>query len=171
LATAPSSSFALPGHESAEGLRYASKWQRGSNFLVDNIFMKFSLAYATGLLFYEVVQYCFPGFGALIFDEKSTLAAVVVVYMVSRVNYAIYYSLAEHFCNGYTVGKLFTGTRAVQACGARLTPQQAIHRSFSRFLPFEFLSGFGKQPWHDSWTKTTVVRSNWRPRVYAKGRL
>lgn len=127
--------------------------------------MKFSLAYATGILFYQVVQYCFPSFGALIFDEKSTLAAVVVIYMVSRVNYAIYYSITEHFCNGYTVGKLLTGTRAVQACGARLTPKQAIRRSFARFLPFEFLSGFGKQPWHDSWTKTTVVKSKWRPRV------
>lgn len=148
-----------------QALPYATRQQRCVNFVVDNIFMKFTLAYATGILFYNVVQYFFPRFGVLIFNPNSTLATLVVLYMVSRVNYAIYYSICEHFCNGYTVGKLLTGTRAVQACGAKLTPKHAIHRSFSRFLPFEFLSGFAKQPWHDSWTKTTVVRANWRANI------
>jgi uncharacterized RDD family membrane protein YckC len=159
---------ANPFAEAPATLAYATRQQRCVNFIIDNLIMKFTLAYATGILFYEVVQYFFPSFGALIFNEQSTAATVVVLYMVSRVNYAIYYSIAESCFNGYTLGKLITGTRAVQACGANLRPRQAIHRSFSRFLPFEFLSGFGKQPWHDSWTKTTVVRSNWKPKVYRK---
>ncbi len=143
----------------AELLNYATKQQRCVNFIVDNIIMKFTLAYLTGILFSYVVSQLFPAFAALIFDEASILAAGVVIYMVSRVNYAIYYTICENFFNGYTFGKLITGTRAVQDDGSKLTFKHAVHRSFSRFLPFEFLSGFSRQPWHDSWTKTTVVKS------------
>lgn len=140
-------------------LNYATKEQRCINFIIDNLFMKFSLAYLTGIAFSSFVSSWFPSFATLIFDKASIIAAIVVIYMVSRVNYAIYYTICENFFNGYTVGKLVTGTRAVQADGRKLTLKHAIHRSFSRFLPFEFLSGFSKTPWHDSWTGTTVVKS------------
>lgn len=138
---------------------YASREQRCINFIIDNLIMRFSLAYLTGILFAYVVGISFPAFSRLLFAEDSILAMMVVTYMVSRVNYAIYYTICEKYCNGYTVGKLFTGTRAVRNDGKELTLKNAIHRSFSRFLPFEFLSGFSDKPWHDSWTNTTVIKS------------
>ena len=141
-------------------LEFATKEQRCINFIIDNLVMRFSLAYATGILFAFVVKALFPAFAGLLFDDDSMLAFLVVTYMVSRVNYAIYYSLSEKYFNGYTLGKLVTGTRAIRDDGEELTWKNAIHRSFSRFLPFEFLSGFGTKPWHDSWTKTTVIKAN-----------
>jgi uncharacterized RDD family membrane protein YckC len=142
-----------------EGLEYATKKQRCINFVIDNVVMKFSLAYLTGIGFAYVVNSLFPAFGELLFDENSLLAVCVAIYMISRVNYAIYYSICEKLFKGYTIGKLITGTRAIRQDGGELTLKNAIHRSFSRFLPFEFLSGFGEQPWHDSWTKTTVIKA------------
>ena len=141
-------------------LEFATKEQRCINFIIDNLVMRFSLAYATGILFTFVVKSLFPAFAELLFDDNSMVAFVVATYMVSRVNYAIYYSLSEKYFNGYTLGKLVTGTRAIREDGDELTWKNAIHRSFSRFLPFEFLSGFGTKPWHDSWTKTTVIKAN-----------
>lgn len=138
---------------------YATKQQRCINFVIDNIIMKFSLAYLTGIGFAYIIWSLFPSFAVLLFDEDSMLAVCVAMYMISRVNYAIYYSISEKLFKGYTVGKLFTGTRAIRDDGAELTLKNAIHRSFSRFLPFEFLSGFGEKPWHDSWTKTTVIKA------------
>ena len=139
---------------------FATKEQRCINFIIDNLVMRFTLAYATGILFAFVVRFFFPALAELLFAEDSMLALLVATYMISRVNYAIYYSLSEKYFNGYTLGKLVTGTRAIREDGDELTWKNAIHRSFSRFLPFEFLSGFGTKPWHDSWTKTTVIKAN-----------
>ncbi|MES2645597.1 MAG: RDD family protein [Bacteroidota bacterium] len=140
-------------------IEFATKEQRCINFIIDNLVMRFSLAYATGILFTYVVWAISPAFAEMLFDDNSMLAFVVATYMISRVNYAIYYSLSEKYFNGYTLGKLVTGTRAIREDGDELTWKNAIHRSFSRFLPFEFLSGFGNKPWHDSWTKTTVIKA------------
>ena len=139
-------------------LEFATKEQRCINFIIDNLVMRFSLAYATGIVFAIVVRAISPAFAEILFDDNSMLAFIVATYMISRVNYAIYYSLSEKYFNGYTLGKLVTGTRAIRDDGDELTWKNAIHRSFSRFLPFEFLSGFSSKPWHDSWTKTTVIK-------------
>ena len=143
----------------AVSLEYASKEQRCINFIIDNLIMKFSLAYATSIGFAWVVGLAFPVFRDKLFATDSWLPIVVAMYMVSRVNYVIYYTISEKFFNGYTLGKLVSGTRAIRDDGDELTLKNAIHRSFSRFLPFEFLSGFGERPWHDSWTKTTVIKA------------
>jgi len=138
---------------------YATKEQRCINFIIDNLVMRFTLAYATGILFTYIIRSAFPAFADLLFAEDSILALLVATYMISRVNYAIYYSLCEKYFNGYTLGKLITRTRAIRQDGDELTWKNAIHRSFSRFLPFEFLSGFSNKPWHDSWTGTTVIKA------------
>ncbi len=143
----------------ALSLELASKEQRCINFVVDNLIMKFSLAYATSIGFAWVLGLAFPVFRDMLFATDSWLPIVVSIYMVSRVNYVIYYTICEKFFNGYTLGKLISGTRAIREDGDELTLKNAIHRSFSRFLPFEFLSGFSDRPWHDSWTKTTVIKS------------
>jgi uncharacterized RDD family membrane protein YckC len=138
---------------------YASKQQRCINFVVDNLIMKFTLAYATSIAFAWVVGLASPRFSSMLFATEDWLPILVAIYMVSRVNYVIYYTLSEKFFNGYTLGKLISGTRAIRDDGEELTLKNAIHRSFSRFLPFEFLSGFSEKPWHDSWTKTTVIKA------------
>jgi len=138
---------------------YATKHQRCINFVVDNLIMKFTLAYATSIGFAWVLSLFSIKFSNMLFQTEDWLPILVAIYMVSRVNYVIYYTISEKCFNGYTLGKLISGTRAIRDDGEELTLKNAIHRSFSRFLPFEFLSGFSEKPWHDSWTKTTVIKS------------
>jgi uncharacterized RDD family membrane protein YckC len=143
----------------AVSLEFATKEQRCINFIIDNLVMRFTLAYATGILFAWVLRSAFPTFAQLVLREDEWLPVLVATYMISRVNYAIYYSICERCFRGYTIGKLFTGTRAIRNDGSELTTLNAIHRSFARFLPFEFLSGFAEKPWHDGWTNTTVIKT------------
>jgi uncharacterized RDD family membrane protein YckC len=120
--------------------------------------MRFSLAYVTGIMFAWVLRTFFPAFASIVLREDQWLPVLVATYMISRVNYALYYSFCEKLFHGYTIGKYITGTRAIRNDGEELTLLNAIHRSFARFLPFEFLSGFGDRPWHDNWTRTTVIK-------------
>lgn len=68
-----------------------------------------------------------------------------------------YYTLMEGATGGRTLGKLITGAIAVKEDGSRIGFKEALLRSLVRFVPFEPLSAFGR-PWHDSWTRTLVVK-------------
>lgn len=72
--------------------------------------------------------------------------------------YWLYYFLMESCSKGKTVGKLITGTKAVNIDGQPITWKTAALRSLARFVPFEPLSVFGGFPWHDSWPYTMVVK-------------
>jgi len=69
-----------------------------------------------------------------------------------------YYTLFEFFAKGRTLGKMATGTVAVKEDGSRLTFKDALLRTLCRFIPFEVFSAFGYRPWHDSLTKTLVIK-------------
>lgn len=76
--------------------------------------------------------------------------------------YAIlFYTLFEYFGKGRTLGKMATGTIAVREDGSRLTFKDAFLRSLCRCIPFEPFSAFGYRPWHDSITRTMVVKKTW----------
>lgn len=73
---------------------------------------------------------------------------------------AIYFSLFEAITKGRTLGKLITGTRAVNDDGSELTFKKAFQRGFIRIIPFEIISGIvhnPPSPWHDSWSETQVI--------------
>lgn len=72
----------------------------------------------------------------------------------------LYYFLLEAFNKGRTIGKMITGTQAVEKDGMAVNMQSAMLRSIIRFIPFEALSGLGKDCWHDKWTNTVVVQKN-----------
>lgn len=74
-----------------------------------------------------------------------------------------YYTLFEYFAKGRTLGKMATGTVAVKEDGSNLTFKDAFLRSLCRFIPFEPFSAFGYRPWHDSITKTLVIK---KPKKY-----
>ena len=73
--------------------------------------------------------------------------------------YAVCMGLIEWIFKGKTLGKLITGTRAVNIDGTRMSFKTAFLRGFSRIVPFEPFSAFGSPcyPLHDKWTNTYVV--------------
>lgn len=73
--------------------------------------------------------------------------------------YGVYMSLVEGIFKGRSLGKLVTGTKAVNEDGSTLSFSKALARGFSRIVPFEQFSAFGNPsyPWHDKWTNTYVI--------------
>jgi uncharacterized RDD family membrane protein YckC len=142
---------------------YATTGQRFLNYLIDNIVMRYGLTYLTGAL----VGVIFALFGpdyilklqlALSTGNLFNTPMFLFLYLLLIINYTLYYTLCERLFNGYTLGKLITGTKAVRDNMQPLTWRDAILRSLSRMVPLEPLSGFGT-PWHDSWTNTMVIKA------------
>jgi uncharacterized RDD family membrane protein YckC len=137
----------------------ASLGQRFLNFLIDNLFMRFGLSYLTGTVIGIFLGYLAPEYASSIVYNRTSIDLLLILYLVGILNYLLYYTFCEKVFKGYTLGKLITGTRAIRDDGNELTFKDAILRSLSRLVPFEALSAFGYSPWHDSWTKTTVIKS------------
>lgn len=137
----------------------ASLGQRFLNWLIDNLFMRFALSYASGYAVGYLLLAIAPDFLMEIAYGERGWRFWTLAYIVGVFNYVVYYTICEKAFKGYTLGKLLTGTRAIRNDGGELTFKDAILRSLSRIVPFEVLSAFGSRPWHDSWTDTIVIKS------------
>ena len=137
----------------------ASTGQRILNFIIDSLVIRFTLAYAVGavlgLLFYAISE----DFYRTVFFNENTSMTYLINYIVGSFIYIIYYTFCEKVFNGVTLGKLITGSKALSEEGHPLTFKQALLRSLSRVVPFETLSAIWGAPWHDTWTKTMVIKT------------
>jgi uncharacterized RDD family membrane protein YckC len=140
---------------------YASQGQRFLNWLIDNVLIRFGLAYLTGTAIGLLLALIAPDFIANIANTggETSSGLVVLGLIIAYVNYIIYYTFCEKLFKGYTLGKIITGTRAIRQDGQELTLKNALLRSLSRCVPFEVFSGFNTLAWHDRWTDTMVVKS------------
>jgi len=79
--------------------------------------------------------------------------------LVSMVIYGILSGIVEGLFKGKSLGKLITGTRAVNTDGTNISFKTALLRGLSRIVPFEPFSALGgpSHPWHDKWTNTYVI--------------
>jgi uncharacterized RDD family membrane protein YckC len=156
----PAASGSLTDELSSEiQLQYASTSQRFLNYLIDNLLMQFGLSYATGAAVGILLGLLFPEYIIRISENPERMDVYVLGYVIAIVNYLLYYTICEKGFKGYTLGKAITGTRAIREDGGELTLRNAFLRTLSRLVPFEALSGFGGHPWHDTWTKTMVVKT------------
>lgn len=124
----------------------APKKLRLANFAIDWIFVfVFSFIVA---IFLTIL-----GFGGL-FERMG----IFEEYFFSIVVYVLYYVTFEG-AFGWTVAKLITKTRIVDASGATPGFAKLLARSFIRVVPFEMFSFLGKGPvgWHDTWSGTRVI--------------
>ena len=130
------------------------------NFLIDNLLMRFVLTYATSYLIGIILAFAAPDFiDKLTYSEGFNGTLILFALIVGYLNYILYYTICETAFKGYTLGKLITGTRAIREDGQPLTFRDALLRSLSRLVPFEPLSALWGNPWHDTWTKTRVIKS------------
>ena len=138
--------------------RDASLGQRFLNFLIDTITMSLSIglvmSYVEGLLLWKY----FPDLAVEVYASKG-LEYFLLACISGSVSYLIYYPFCETVFKGYTMGKLITGTRAIRTDGKTLSFKDALLRTLCRIIPFEPLSALGPEPWHDSMTKTMVIKS------------
>lgn len=137
----------------------ASTGQRFVNYLIDNLFMRFALSYITGLVVGMLLQRLAPEFWYnLDLNNPMALDILLITYAIAILNYLTYYTICERVFNGVTLGKMITRTKVIREDGAPLTWKDTFLRSLCRLVPFEPFSALGGDPWHDTWTKTAVVR-------------
>ena len=138
----------------------ASTGSRFLNFLIDNLFMNYVISLATGFVIGIILGAVAPDFVSGLDAEEGINGPLFFFFlMVSYLNYILYYTICETAFKGYTLGKLITGTKAIREDGQQLTFRNALLRSLARMIPFEPFSAFGNRPWHDSLTKTRVIKA------------
>lgn len=92
---------------------------------------------------------------------QETLESKLWQIVISIIAVIGYYTAFETTTRGRTVGKIITGSIAVTDDGNPLTFKKALLRSLCRLIPFNELSALGNRPWHDSITKTVVIKKTW----------
>jgi len=142
--------------EFAPQLIYASVGQRFVNFLIDLIPI-YALIYAFSFLFGVIMILCGTSQSEL-HDFIQTPQFTLVSYGIVIVAHTLYYTIVEGASKGRTLGKLVSGTKVVQEDGQKITWKQAFLRSLCRLIPFDGLSAFSSHPWHDTITKTSVIK-------------
>jgi uncharacterized RDD family membrane protein YckC len=124
----------------------ATTGKRFANYLIDSVVfyvIMFGIAIVLGIVKPELLNS---------FDGLSGR-------LISILLYGIVMFMTEAMSNGRSIGKLITGTRAVNPDGSDITFQKAFIRNIVRAIPFNALSALGNPcaPWHDLWSGTIVV--------------
>lgn len=135
-------------------LTQATSGKRLANYIIDLIsyyvFMYFfSYVIVAVSMDLAIIMYAEPEYGG------NRLLAT----LISLVFYGLFMGLMETLFRGRSLGKLITGTIAVDEQGNRISGTTALLRGLCRAVPFNAFSALGDPcyPWHDKWTKTYVV--------------
>ena len=127
--------------------------QRFLNYLIDLVFLYLVVIVIAAI--YGVVAV-----SAAIDIENLSGPGVMLEYLLIYSSYVTIYTFFETITKGKTIGKMITKTRAVRTDGSPISFNDALKRSLIRIIPFESLSTFGGNPWHDRWSDTKVIREN-----------
>jgi uncharacterized RDD family membrane protein YckC len=133
-------------------LAQASTGKRLANYLIDLV-----VFYIFFFIFTFLVAFTNPETLNDLDTESSGFG--LVDRLITMVMYGLYMFLIELLFKGKSLGKLITGTRAVNEDGSALTLKGAFIRGISRSVPFDALSALGtpSYPWHDKWANTYVI--------------
>lgn len=131
----------------------ASSGQRFLNYFIDLIVFYILIAFGIGAIIYGVGDYNTSSFSSNSFLDELGSRIIFLLF------YALLYCLTELVLGGRTIGKLITGTKAINMDGSKMEPKTILMRSLARAVPFEQFSALGNPcyPWHDKWSKTLVI--------------
>jgi uncharacterized RDD family membrane protein YckC len=139
-----------PGHRH---LFQAGHVKRLINFLVDYLLINLLYNYTKVLLMITATEQ------NIIYVMPENEWQGLYDYLFLAILYSIYMGLTEAIFKGKSLGKLITGTRAVNRDGTRISTNTAFLRGLCRAIPLSTLSALGLicYPWHDRWTDTIVI--------------
>lgn len=128
------------------GLRFA-------NYILDRIGM-----YIVLFSFFMVVELL--GGNSLESDETSGFELLLMLLVIGG------YWIIPEYLWGKTPAKLLTRTKVITIHGERPTFMNIVGRTLCRLIPFEPFSFLGSRPvgWHDSISKTRVVKNEYNIR-------
>lgn len=125
-----------------------SGWARFGHYLLDLVFIsviRFVIEFGIGM-----------AMGAGLLGTPGPSFAIWIAIMGIFIN-VLYYAIFETMTGG-TPAKLILGRTVIDQYGQRPDAGTIFLRSLSRLVPFEAFSCLGERGWHDTWTKTYVVR-------------
>jgi uncharacterized RDD family membrane protein YckC len=130
----------------------AGTGKRFANYIIDIIvyyIILFFLAMAVAMIDPTLLSWM----------EATDAGTNLLSSLISLLLYGIIMGITEALTRGRSLGKLITGTRAVNADGSPVSMQTAFWRGLCRAVPFEAFSALGapSYPWHDKWTNTYVI--------------
>jgi uncharacterized RDD family membrane protein YckC len=125
------------------------------NYIIDVIAF-YAISFLVGILFAAVIATGLSNYNGRASDNAGYMQLYLLLGWILIL--VAYYTLFEFFAKGRTVGKMVTGTVAVREDASNLTFKDAFLRSLCRFIPFEPFSAFGYRPWHDTLTRTMVIK-------------
>lgn len=134
----------------------ADKGLRFVNLLIDTLVF-YAIAFVYGIIHVAIVL----SQGADLDESylvQETGASEFLQYLVSILLYLAYYTIFEAASKGRTLGKLVTGTVVMRDDGNTIGWKEAFLRSLCRLIPLEAIVAIFTQPWHDSMTRTVVVK-------------
>jgi uncharacterized RDD family membrane protein YckC len=128
----------------------ANHGKRIANYFIDVIATYLAIFVVAVILIFATKN---PNAFGLESDSTSTLRIIGILFFL------VFYAVVEGLSHGKSLGKLITGTRAVNLDGTPIGFTTAFVRSLIRLIPFEPFSALGSPstPWHDKWTNTFVV--------------
>lgn len=114
----------------------ASSAKRFTNYLIDRV----AIYLVWNYLLYKVNVWLL----SLIYQYTNSRELLYVCSYVFTITFFVFIlAILESVTSGKTLGKLLTGTRAVNQNGTRITPRTAILRCLCRLVPFEPFSALG----------------------------
>lgn len=136
--------------ESALNLEYcrASMAKRFANYIIDAIVV-YILLFLLGFM----LESMSPGLISKLNINGVSERVIGIVF------YWFVMFFTEFTSQGKSIGKLITGTKAINNDGSKLSLGKSFIRNFIRAIPFNAISAFTNpcNPWHDSWSQTLVV--------------
>ncbi|MDR6487775.1 putative RDD family membrane protein YckC [Chryseobacterium vietnamense] len=148
----------------------AEKLTRFANFFIDRLVIS-AFFLALGFI------------ASLLYNLANIDFLIKIVYKMSEMNrfldilitsliYFIYTFLIEYFTKGRSVGKYITGTKVICTDGTEPTFNDYLIRNISRIVPFDTLSFFGENGWHDKWSETRVINiKNYQAEIQSKSEI
>lgn len=130
----------------------ADHGKRLINYIVDLVFF-YILMFVLGI----VLSIIAPDFLENIANNADDLS--LADRLLTLFLYGAYMGITEAIFKGKTLGKMITGTRAVNMDGTGISTQTALSRGLSKAVPFCAFSALGTpcNPWQDRWTNTMVI--------------
>ena len=126
----------------------ASSGKRLANYLIDGI-----VVYIVAMFLGFITELLFPG------SISELNIGVIEERLLGLLFHGLVMFLIETAFHGKTLGKLITGTKAININGSNISMAKSLLRNFIRAVPFNALSALGSpsKPWHDSWSDTMVI--------------
>ncbi|MBD3582329.1 RDD family protein [Flavobacterium selenitireducens] len=130
----------------------ASKGQRFANYIID-LFAVYGLFFLFAFVWGFVRVAMGDSAEAFGTDEQYKFTLLFILL------YFIYYTAFESY-GGRTIGKMITGTMVVTNEGEKPEAANIAGRTLCRLIPFDNFSFLGERGWHDSISKTDVVKKH-----------